>query len=674
MDNVFLKDSAAPFGAPRFDLMENSMYIPAFEQGIAEAETQIDTIVSNPEPPTFENTIEAMEYAGRTLAKVESIFYNILEADNNHELQQIAEYVSPMTTKLQLHIMQNKRLFERVKEIYEKKHESTLKPDAAMLLENTYRSFARNGAALSDTNKRLYGDYAEELSLLSLKFGKNVLAADNAFYLHITEDTELAGLPPFVVEMGLEAAKEKGLDGYVYTLHRPIYTAFMKYSAVRELREKMYKAHATRAIGGEYDNREIVKRMVGLRSKMATLLGYATFADYAIENRMAKTSEAVNDFVAGLAETTLPYARKELQDLFEYARSNGFEGNELMPWDLSYWEERYRDEVYGLKEEDLKPYLRLDNCIDAVLELAHKLYGLKFTERKDIPVYHPDVKVYEVTDENGRHMALFYADFFPRPSKRGGAWMTEFRPQCFYNGEEERPFISIVTNFTKPTATEPSLLTHSELTTFLHEFGHALHGILAEGRYPSLTGTSVVRDFVELPSQIMENWGFEPEFLKSFAVHWQTGEVIPDTMIRKISDSRKFLAAYYQMRQLYFGITDMKWHTLTEEPQTDILEFEHSAIRAVATLPIIPGCAFSPSFSHIFAGGYAAGYYSYKWAEVLEADAFALFKENGIFDKPTAAAFRDNILSKGGSEDAAELYRKFRGRNPDPLALLVKIL
>lgn len=674
MDNIFLKDSTAPFGAPRFDLLDNSMYIPAFEQGIAEAKARIDEIVSNPEPPTFENTIEAMEYAGRTLEKVESIFYNILEADSSDELQKIAEQVSPMTTKLQLYIMQHKGLFERVKAVYSQKDGLSLEPDAKMLLDKTYKAFARNGAELSDKDKAVYGKYAEELSLLSLKFGKNVLEADNAFYLHLTEEAELEGLPQFVLEMGREAAKSKGLAGYVFTLHRPSYAAFMKYSAVRALREKLYMAYSTRAIGGELDNRETVRQMAGLRSRMASLLGYRTYADYAIENRMAKTSCAVNDFLDGLAETTLPYARKELQNLLDYARSNGFEMEVLMPWDLNYWEERYRNEVFGLKEEDLKPYLRLDNCIDAVFGLAGKLYGLKFTERSDIPVYHPDVKVYEVTDENGRFMALFYADFFPRPSKRGGAWMTEFRPQCFHNGAEERPFISIVTNFTKATASEPSLITHGELITLLHEFGHAIHGILSEGRYPSLTGTSVVRDFVELPSQIMENWGFEPEFLKSFAVHWQTGKIIPDDLVQKLSDSRKFLAAYFQMRQLYFGITDMKWHTLTSEPEGDIIEFEHSAITDTATLPLIPGCAFSPSFSHIFAGGYAAGYYSYKWAEVLEADAFSLFKENGIFDKVTAASFRMNILSKGGSEDAAELYRKFRGRNPDPLALLVKIL
>ena len=439
-----------------------------------------------------------------------------------------------------------------------------------------------------------------------------------------------------MLETGAAAAKEKGVDGWVFTLEYPSYSPFMKYCRDRELRREMYMAYSTRGASGKYDNRQTVKRITGLRMKMAELLGYGTYADYALEERMAKTSAAVDSFLSGLLGRTLPFARVEVDRLFSFAKENGFTDSRLQPWDFPYWAERYQEAEFSLNEELLKPYFRLENCIEAVLGLAGTLYGLRFEERHDIPVYHKDVKVFDVTDETGRHLALFYADFFPRPGKRGGAWMTEFRGQGVLNDVEERPFISIVTNFTKPGKDSPSLLTHSELVTFLHEFGHALHGIMAEGRYPSLTGTNVARDFVELPSQIMENWAYEPEYLDSFAKDWRTGEPIPHDLVKKIVDAQNYLAGYYQVRQLQFGILDMAWNTLKTLPEEDVEAFERRVLEPSSVLPKAEGTIISTSFNHIFSGGYAAGYYSYKWAEALEADAFSLFKEKGIFSREVA--------------------------------------
>ena len=578
-----------------------------------------------------------------------------------------------MMTEYSMYISLNKPLFERVKAVYMKKDSLDLDQDQKKLLEDTYESFARNGANLSDADKETYSKYAEELSLATLQFSKNVLASTNAYTLHITDSTDLAGLPQYVVDMAAMYAKEKGLDGWVVTLDYPSFGPFMKYSENRELRKDVYMAYLTRSVGGEFDNTEIVKKIVDLRIKMSKLLGYETYADYALENKMAKDPETVNAFLKELLEPTMPFAKQEIADILEFAKENGYEDSELKSWDFSYWSEKYREAKFNLNEEQLKPYFRLENCIAAVFDLANRLYGLTFTEIHDVPVYHKDVKVYDVKDADGRHMALFYADFFPRASKSGGAWMTAFREQCIYDGVEERPFISIVTNFTKPTENAPSLLTHGEFVTFLHEFGHSLHGILAEGRYPSLTGTSVPRDFVELPSQIMENWAYEPEYLDTFAKDYRTGEVIPDSLITKIVASKNFLAGYSQVGQLRYGIMDMAWHTLTAVPEESTVDFERETVAPISIIPAAPGTAFSPTFSHIFAGGYAAGYYSYKWAEVLEADAFSLFKEKGIFNKEVADSFRENILSKGGSEDVAVLYKRFRGHNPEPEALMKKL-
>lgn len=671
--NPLLEVSQCPYGAPQFDKIRNGHYMPAFREALKEARAEVDAIADDPSEPTFENTIERLEYSGRTLDRVSGIFFNLLEAESDDEMQKIAEEVSPLLTEHSMYVSLNSRLFERVRKVYEKKESLRLDKEAAMLLEDTYKSFTRNGAALSDEDKKTYGKYAEELSLLSLRFGKNVLDATNAYMLRITDRSRLEGLPDYVLEMGAAAAKEKGVDGWVFTLEYPSYSPFMKYCRDRELRREMYMAYSTRGASGEYDNRQTVKRITGLRMKMAELLGYGTYADYALEERMAKTSAAVDSFLSGLLGRTLPFARVEVDRLFSFAKENGFTDSRLQPWDFPYWAERYQEAEFSLNEELLKPYFRLENCIEAVLGLAWTLYGLRFEERHDIPVYHKDVKVFDVTDETGRHLALFYADFFPRPGKRGGAWMTEFRGQGVLNGVEERPFISIVTNFTKPGKDSPSLLTHSELVTFLHEFGHALHGIMAEGRYPSLTGTNVARDFVELPSQIMENWAYEPEYLDSFAKDWRTGEPIPHDLVKKIVDAQNYLAGYYQVRQLQFGILDMAWNTLKALPDEDVEEFERRVLEPSSVLPKAEGTIVSTSFNHIFSGGYAAGYYSYKWAEALEADAFSLFKEKGIFSREVACSFRENILSKGGSEDAAVLYRRFRGRDPEPEALMRKL-
>ena len=673
MENPFLRESAAPFGAPEFDKIRNEHYLPAFEAGIAEAKAEIDAIVSNEEEPTFENTIEAMEYAGQTLNKVASVFYALMEADTDDEMQQIAEQITPMLNDYSMYVSLNAPLFERVKAVYDKKDELGLDTDQLKLLDDNYKGFVRGGANLSDEDKELYSKWSEELSLLTLQFSRNVLAATNAYVLNITDEADLAGLPEFVRTMAAETAAEKGLEGWAFTLDAPSYSPFLKYSENRELRKDIWTAYNTRAIGGESDNTEIVKKIIDLRIKIANILGYETYADYALEERMAKSKAIVNEFIKNLLEPSMPFAKKDVADVFAYAKKNGFKGQQLESWDFSYWSEKYQQAEYSLSAEELKPYFQLESCIDAVFGLATRLYGVSFKELDDVPVYHEDVKVYEVKDADGSHLALFYADFFPRASKRGGAWMTEFRGQSIMNGVEYRPFITIVCNFTKPTADAPALITHDELTTFLHEFGHALHGIFAKGRYHSLTGTSVSRDFVELPSQIMENWAFEPEYLNSFAKHYQTGEPIPAELIEKVVAAKNYLAGYAQVRQLHYGYLDMAWHSLTEVPAESTLEFEHKVLAPYAVMPSVEGAAFSTSFSHIFSGGYSAGYYSYKWAEVLEADAFSLFKEKGIFNTEVSSSFRKNILEKGGSEDAAVIYRNFRGHDPQPEALMEKL-
>ena len=672
MNNPLLTKSTLPYGAPQFDKIENQHYIPAFKQAIEEGKAEIDAIVNNPEAPSFENTIEALEYAGETLNRISHIFYNLLEANTNEEMQNIAEEISPLTTEFSMYVRLNDGLFQRIKSVYEQRESLNLDDVELRLLEKTYEGFARNGANLSLEDKETYSKYMEELSLLSLQFGKNVLAATNAFSLNLTEENDLAGLPDYVKEQAADAAKNKDLQGCLFDLTAPSYVPFMKFSERRDLREKMYRQYNTRAFGGELDNSDIIKRIAELRIKVANILGYKNFAEYQTERRMAKNPTSVNEFLSKLLGPALPKAKQEVAELNTYAKAHGFTEEEIMPWDFSFYSEKLRAEKYDLRDEQLKPYFQLDLCINAIFNLANKLYGLTFTELNDIPVYHQDVKVYEVKDKDGSHLALFYADFFPRESKRGSAWMTEFRGQRIYNNIDERPLISIVTNFTKPTSDTPSLITHDEFTTLLHEFGHALHGIITKGKYESMTGTSVDHDFVELPSQIMENWCYEPEYLNTFAKHYKTGETIPADLIEKIVLSMNYQSAYFHIRQLQFGILDMAWHTLSDIFEEDALTFEKKVLSATNVLPSIPECIISTAFSHIFAGGYCAGYYSYKWAEVLAADGFSLFKEKGIFNQEVATSFRE-LLSQGDSIDATILYRNFRGHDPEPEALLKQL-
>ena len=677
MDNPLLIPSDLPFGAPRFDLIRTEHWLPAFKAAIAEGKAEVDAIAANPEAPGFANTVEALEFAGAALDRVSGLFFNLLEAESNDAMRQIAEEVSPLLTEYEMYVSLNETLFERVKAVWDGRESLELAPDQRKLLEESYKGFTRSGALLSPEDKKTYAAWEEELSLLELKFGKNVLDATNAFSLEITDEAELEGLPQYVRDAAAQAAREKGRPGWRFDLSHPSYVPFLQFSARAGLREKLWRAFNARALGGPSDNRDICLKITDLRRRIAQLLGYADWAAYELEERMAKQIGAVRKLLDELMAPSLPAARREVAELLAYARQHGYGEAQMQPWDFPYWSERYRAEHYALSDEQLKPYFRLEDCIAAVFGLATRLYGVRFVPRTDLPGYHPDVRIYDVQDADGRHLALFYADFFPRPGKRSGAWMTNFRELAVRGGVEERPLVSIVTNFSKPTPDAPSLLTHDELTTLLHEFGHALHGMLAEGRYPSLTGTNVARDFVELPSQLMENWGFEPEWLHTFARHWQTGEAIPDALVERLVAARNYHAAYFQVRQLRFGLLDLAWHTLHDvipaEAGISCLEVETRALADCAVLPDIPGSCISTSFHHIFDGGYSAGYYSYKWAEVLEADAFSLFRERGIFDRATAGSFRENILSKGGSEDEALLYRRFRGHEPDPQALLKKL-
>lgn len=673
MDNPLLIPSSLPFGAPRFDLIRTEHWKPAFQAAIAEGKAEVDAIAANPAPPTFANTVEALELAGAALDRVSGLFFNLLEAESDDAMQQIAEDVSPWLTEYELYISLNETLFARVKAVWDGRAALRLDPDQRKLLEESYKGFTRSGALLSPADKKTYAALEEELDLLELKYGKNVLDATNAFSLEITDEAELEGLPQYVRDAAAQAAREKGKTGWRFDLSHPSYVPFLQFSARAELREQLWRAFNARALGGPYDNRQICLKITDLRRRIAQLLGYADWAAYELEERMAKHIGAVRKLLDELMAPSLPAARREVADLLAWAQGQGYAQTQMLPWDFPYWSERYRAEHYALSDEQLKPYFRLEDCIAAVFGLATRLYGVQFVERTDLPAYHPDVRIYDVQDAGGRHLALFYADFFPRSGKRSGAWMTNFRELAVRGGVEERPLVSIVTNFTKPTADAPSLLTHDELTTLLHEFGHALHGMLAEGRYPSLTGTNVARDFVELPSQLMENWAFEPAWLHTFARHWQTGEAIPDALVERLVAARNYHAAYFQVRQLRFGLLDLAWHTLQEPANDETEALERAALAGCTVLPDIPGSCISTSFHHIFDGGYSAGYYSYKWAEVLEADAFSLFRERGIFDRATAASFRENVLSKGGSEDEALLYRRFRGHEPDPQALLKKL-
>ena len=669
--NPLLAAWETPHATPPFSKIELRHYEPAFDAAIACSRAEIKAIVDNPAKPTFGNTIVALERQGALLGRIEGIFYNLLEADASDEMQEIAQRVQPKLTELANDVSLDPALFARVKAVYEHPGWGLSKEDRK-LLEDTYRSFARSGAALSDEDKELYRQYTAELSGLTLKFGQNALAATNAFALRITDPKQVAELPAFVREGLAAEAKARGEKGWIVTLQAPSYVPFLTYSSNRALKEQLWRAYNARALGGEYDNTEIVKRIANTRLRIANLLGYDCYADYVLERRMAGDTPTVQAFLQELLDATKSYAEQDYRTVNDYAATLGFEGP-LMPWDWAYYSQKYRDAKYALNDEVVKPYFRLENVKKGVFLLANKLYGLNFTPNPDIEVYHPEVTAYDVTDEKGRFMAVLYLDFFPRASKRSGAWMTEFRGAKIVDGEETRPLVSLVMNFTKPTDETPSLLTFDEVETFLHEFGHSLHGMLGEGRYESQTGTSVYRDFVELPSQIMENWATEKEFLDLWAVHYKTGEPIPAEVVESIVAAKNFLAAYGNVRQLSFGMTDMAWHTLTEPMEGDMVDFERRSMAPTQVLPAVDGTAMAPSFGHIFSGGYAAGYYGYKWAEVLEADAFSLFKEKGIFNREVSDAFRKHVLSKGGTEDPMTLYVRFRGHKPATRALIEKM-
>lgn len=678
-ENPLLKKTNTPHDTPLFAEIDVEDYLPAFEYALEQARRETDKIINNKAKPTFANTIEALEYSGAELNKVATIFFSVNEAETSDRMQEIAMEVQPMLVAYGNDISLNPVLFERVRTVYEDRGNLKLDREQKMLLEKTYKSFVRSGAGLGEADKARYRELSERLSQLTLKFGQNVLAANNAYTLNIppSEEKRIAELPAFVKEGMAADARARGEEGWTVTLQAPSMSPFLTYSSDRELKEKVWRRYNSRGMEGDAnDNREIIREITSIRLDIANLLGYDTYADYVLEERMARNVPTVDSFLEELLVSTRDYAVKEAGIIGDYARKNSKYGRNfrIMPWDWAYFTDKYRVEKYAVNDEEIKPFLELENVKQGIFGLAEKLYGIRFTENKDIQVYHPDVVAYDVYEENGDFTGVLYMDFFPRATKRGGAWMTNYREMYTTpQGKEVRPLVTMVCNFTKPTDTTPSLLTFYELTTFLHEFGHCLHGLFAEGRYPSMTGASVYRDFVELPSQIMENWAYEKEFLDMFAVHYQTGEKMPQELIDNIIAAKNFLAAYANVRQVSFGMGDMAWHTITAPVTGDIEQFEKTAIKETQVLPNIPGTAMAPGFTHIFAGGYAAGYYSYKWAEVLEADAYSLFKEKGIFDRKTAQSFRDNILSKGGTEHPMTLYVNFRGHEPSVQALIDKM-
>lgn len=667
-ENPLLSKFKTKHNTPPFSKIEPEHYMPAFKSGIAEGKAEIEKIAKITSPD-FENTIVALEFAGEKLDKTAEIFFNLTYAHTNEELQKIAEEVSPLLSEFSNDIYLNAQLFENVKSVYESKTDS-LTGEQKMLLNKSYKTFVRNGALLNEKQKERFREISKELSVLGVKFGQNVLAETNDFKLHVTDERDLSGLPKGVIEAAAELAKADGKDGWVFSLHFPSYFPFMKYADNRSLREKMFKANTARGNrGNENDNKENISKIVNLRLERSKLLGYETFADMVLEERMAGSSQNVFSFLDELLVASMPFAEAEKKELEVFAQNDGADF-QLERWDWAYYAEKLKEQKFNFNEEMTRPYFQLSNVREAVFELCKKLYGLRFSQSNEIEVYHPEVEVFEVFDENDDFLSVLYLDFHPRESKQGGAWMTSFANQMQKKGIDYRPQVSVVCNFTRPTETTPSLLTFDELTTFLHEFGHALHGMLSRCTYPSLSGTSVYRDFVELPSQIFENWALEKEWLQEVAVHYQTGEPIPDELIHKIIDSKNFLSGYQCVRQLSFGFTDMAWHSINAPYGGSIADFERQAMEKTELFEHSAESVMSCSFSHIFSGGYAAGYYGYKWAEVLDADAFSVFKAKGIFDKETATKFRQNILEKGGSLHPMELYKQFRGQEPHIDALL----
>ncbi len=654
------------FNTAPFSKITNEHYKPAIEKGIEIAKKEIAEIVQNTAKPTFENTTVALDFTGEKLNRITSIFFNLNAAETNDKLQKIAQEVSPLLSEFGNDITLNEGLFKRVKAVFESKSNLNLTPEQAMLLEKQYKSFARNGANLNEDAKNKLRKIDAQLSTLSLKFGENVLAETNAFELHITNENDLAGLP----ESAKEAAKSKDKEGWIFTLDYPSYIPFLTYIDKRELRKKMAIAAGKKGFqDNEFNNEKNVLEIVKLRHQRANLLSYKTHAHFVLEERMAETPEKVIEFSNNLLAKATPAAQKEFQDLEVYAKKlDGID--QLQKWDAAYYSEKLKKDLFDLDQEVLKPYFKLENVIAGVFEIAKRLFDLKFEEVSDIDTYHKDVKTYHVRDISGNFIAVFYADFHPRKGKRNGAWMTSYKSQQIKNGTNERPHVSIVCNFTKPTETKPSLLTFNEVTTLFHEFGHALHGMLANTTYNSLSGTSVSWDFVELPSQVLENWCFEKEALELFAKHYETGAVIPMKYVEKIKESASFHEGMQTLRQLSFGLLDMQWHGQDPTEITSIKAFENDAFADTKLYPDVAENVMSTAFSHIFQGGYSAGYYSYKWAEVLDADAFEYFLEEGIFNKEVATKFKDNVLSKGGTEKPMTLYKRFRGKEPKPDALL----
>jgi len=668
--NILNKSFDTPYQTVPFTKLKTEYFLPAFQLAIEKAKAEINTIVENTELPTFENTIEALDFSGEELERISSLFFNLNSAETNDDIQKTAQEVSPLLATFSNDVAMNEALFNRVKAVYSQKDQLKLSPEQLTLLDKKYKSFARNGANLTEDQKLKLREIDKKLSQLKLKFGENVLAETNKFEMLITDENDLSGLPEGAKEAAKQLAESKNQEGWLITLDYPSYIPFMTYADNRKLRKELAIAAGAKAFHGDaLDNKENVLQIAKLRFQRAQLLGYKTHSHYVLEERMAKTPEQVESFLNELLSKAKPAAEREFANLQNFAKElDGIE--QLEKWDSAYYAEKLKQKLFDLDDEKLKPYFKLENVIQGVFKVSQKLYGLHFEEIHNIDKYHEDVMTYKVTDEKGDLISVFYADFFPRSGKRNGAWMTSYKHQCIKNGVNDRPHISIVCNFTKPTKTKPSLLTFNEVTTLFHEFGHALHGMLANTTYPSLSGTSVFWDFVELPSQILENWCYEKEALELFATHYETGEVIPMELVNKIKESSNFHEGMQTLRQLSFGLLDMSWHGQDPTGITDVKAHELEAFENTKLYPDVPENCMSTSFSHIFQGGYSSGYYSYKWAEVLDADAFEYFKEQGIFSKQVANKFKDHVLSQGGTEDPMVLYKRFRGKAPEPEALL----
>ena len=673
-NNPLVKPWNTPYQTPPFNSIKTEDYKPAILFALDEAKKDVNQIISNPEKPSFENTIIALEKSGSLLNRILSVFFNLNEAHTSEAFQKIAEEITPELTKYSNDMNMNPELFARVKEVYDSRDDIPMTLEQRTLLDKTYKGFIKNGALLKGNDKDEYRKISEELSLLSLKYNRNNLAETNAYLLNITKKNDLKGLPQYAIDAAKETAKQRKMKGWVFTLHYPSYIPFITYAENRELRKEIWMASNLKGNNNnENDNKENVLRIANLRLRMAQLMGYKSYSEYVLVDRMAENPAKVMKFIDDLLKSSMPYAKNDLKQITEYAKQNGFNESELQRWDFSYWSEKLKNEKYSISPEITKPYFKLENVKQGIFTLADKLYNLEFKENTSIEKYHPEVVVYEVKDKKtDKFMGVIYMDFFPRESKRSGAWMTSFREQYVENGKDVRPLIQMVCNFTKPTAKEPSLLTFDEYNTFLHEFGHVLHGLLSECNYTSVSGTSVYRDFVELPSQILENWATEKEFLDQFAVHYKTGEKIPADLVQKIKDSENFLQGYMSVRQLFLGLVDMGWHTIESPISGNVADIERANTAHAELLPVVPGSIMSTQFGHIFSGGYASGYYGYKWAEVLDADAYSVFKEKGIFNKEVAESFRKNILSQGGKKHPMELYKAFRGQEPTNKALLIR--